>query len=52
MELTSERERHIAENHPELLPAYRFGIAETLAEPDEVRRSFAGAGRTVIFESL
>ena len=39
VELTSEREQHIAENHPDLLPAYRSSIVETLADPDEVRRS-------------
>lgn len=39
VELTDERERHIAENHPDLLPEYRGRIADTLADPDEVRRS-------------
>lgn len=39
VELTSEREQHITENHPDLLPEHRSGIAETLADPDEVRRS-------------
>lgn len=39
VELTSEREKHIAENHPGLLPEHRGGVAETLADPDEVRRS-------------
>lgn len=39
VELTREREQHIAENHPDLLPEHRSGIAETLADPDEVRRS-------------
>jgi hypothetical protein len=45
VELTDERERHIAETHPDLLPAHRERIARTLADPDEVRRSgrFAGA---------
>jgi hypothetical protein len=45
VELTVEREQHIAERHPDLLPAYRQSIADTLAEPDQVRRSkrFAGA---------
>lgn len=38
-ELTDERERHIAERHPDLLPEYRERIAETLAEPDQIRRS-------------
>ncbi|MBI4556763.1 MAG: hypothetical protein HY706_04205 [Candidatus Hydrogenedentes bacterium] len=39
VELTAERETHIAERHPDLLPQYRYVIAETLAEPDQVRRS-------------
>jgi hypothetical protein len=39
VELTDERERHIAENHPDLLPEHRECIADTLADPDEVRRS-------------
>lgn len=39
VELTEERERHIAERHPDLLPEYRDRIAETLAAPDQVRRS-------------
>lgn len=45
VELTEEREKHIADNHPDLLPDHRDKIAGTLADPDEVRRSarFAGA---------
>jgi len=39
VELTEERERHIAENHPDLLPMYWDLIATTLAEPDQVRTS-------------
>ena len=39
VELTVERERHIAERHPDLLPEHRDRIAETLGEPDQVRRS-------------
>ena len=39
VELTEEREKHIAEHHPDLLPEHRQRIAETLAEPDQVRRS-------------
>ena len=37
--MTEERERHIAERHPDLLPAHRRQIAETLAAPDQVRGS-------------
>jgi len=37
--LTEERERHIAEHHPDLLPEHRHLIPETLVDPDQVRRS-------------
>jgi hypothetical protein len=39
VELTEERERHIIERHPDLLPEYRPCIAETLGAPDQVRAS-------------
>ncbi len=39
VELTAERETHIATQHPDLLPTYRDKLAETLADPDQVRRS-------------
>ena len=39
VELSEERERHIAERHPDLLPEYRQRIADTLADPDQVRPS-------------
>ena len=39
VELTGERERHIAEHHPDLLPEHRGKIDDTLAAPDQVRRS-------------
>jgi hypothetical protein len=39
VDLTDERERHIAERHPDLLPEHRECIADTLAHPDQVRRS-------------
>src|SRR3989442_7935477 len=39
VELTDERERHIRERHPELLPRHRDRIAETLADPDQIRKS-------------
>jgi len=39
VELTEERENHISERHPELIPEYRWCIAETLSNPDTVRRS-------------
>lgn len=45
VELTEERECHIGERHPDLLPQHRERIAETLSDPDQIRRStrFAGA---------
>ena len=39
VELSSEREAHIAEHHPDLLPLYRDRIADTLAWPDRIVRS-------------
>ena len=39
VELTEERERHIAEHHPDLLPAHRQCIIDTVGDPDQVRRS-------------
>src|SRR5690242_11164125 len=39
VELSDEREVHIAEAHPDLLPGYLDQIGQTLTEPDEVRRS-------------
>ncbi|HNQ22412.1 MAG TPA: hypothetical protein PKK06_04895 [Phycisphaerae bacterium] len=45
VELTAEREQHITQRHPDLLPEYRRQVAETVAAPDQVRRSarFANA---------
>jgi hypothetical protein len=39
VELSDERERHIAEHHPDLLPDHKDRIVDTLADPDQVRRS-------------
>ncbi len=39
VELTQEREKHIEEHHPDLLPGFLDRIAETLANPDQVRLS-------------
>ena len=39
VELNEEREIHIAERHPDLLPAYRERIGDVLVDPDEVRSS-------------
>jgi len=43
VELSEEREKHIGERHPELLPKIRERVGATLAEPDEVRRSARSA---------
>ena len=45
VELADEREQHIAERHPDLLPEHRQRVADTLVDPDQVRRStrFANA---------
>jgi hypothetical protein len=37
--LSSERERHIIDSHPDLLPKYLAQVRLTLAAPDQVRRS-------------
>jgi hypothetical protein len=39
VELSPEREKHIAESHPDLLPEYREQLVKTLIEPDQVRLS-------------
>lgn len=39
VELTWEREQHIANTHPGTLPDYLDQLAETLAAPDQVRSS-------------
>lgn len=39
VELTTERERHIAMRHPELLLDHEARIADTLAGPDWIARS-------------
>jgi hypothetical protein len=39
VELSDEREQHIAKRHPDLLPDHRACLAETLVDPDQIRRS-------------
>jgi len=39
VELTDEREAHIAHMHPDLLPEYLAQMGQTLADPDQVRCS-------------
>jgi hypothetical protein len=43
VELTEERERHIREGHPDLLPEHRDKLAEVLRDPDTIRRSVRAA---------
>ena len=43
VELSEEREGHIRSHHPDLLPEYRGRIIETVADPDQVRRSSRSA---------
>jgi hypothetical protein len=38
VELSEERETHIAFQHPDLLPEFINEIGETLAQPDDVRK--------------
>lgn len=37
--LSEERERHVLERHPDLLPEHRALVAQTFSDPDLVRRS-------------
>jgi hypothetical protein len=39
VELTEEREQHITATHPGTLPDYLTQLAETLADPDQIRHS-------------
>jgi hypothetical protein len=39
VELNREREKHITEHHPDLLPGNRKFIITTLSDPDHIRRS-------------
>jgi len=39
VELSEEREAHIASTHPDLLPEYLSQVADALAAPEQVRRS-------------
>src|SRR5215470_16676269 len=39
VQLSGEREAHIAERHPDLIPEHRERIGTTLADPDRVRCS-------------
>ena len=39
VQLTDEREGHIEQRHPDLLPDHRDRIGQTLADPGQVRRT-------------
>jgi hypothetical protein len=39
VELSAEREKHITESHPDLLPEYREQVVRTLRDPEQVRLS-------------
>jgi hypothetical protein len=39
VELSEEREQHISETHPGMLPEYVEQLSETLADPDVIRSS-------------
>ena len=39
VELSDERETHITDSHPDLLPEFLAQVRLTLAAPDQVRRS-------------
>ncbi|VEN74332.1 hypothetical protein EPICR_30269 [Candidatus Desulfarcum epimagneticum] len=41
VELTDERENHISENHPDLLPEHRKCVADALKEPDQIQQKHA-----------
>ena len=43
VELTEEREKHVGDRHPELLPKIHDRLRLALAEPHEVRRSARSA---------
>lgn len=49
VELTDERELHIEETHPDLLPEYLPQLAQTLLDPDEVRRSKRISGARMFY---
>ena len=49
VDLTDEREAHIAETHPDLLPEYLSQLGQTLADPDEVRRSTRMSGARMFY---
>jgi hypothetical protein len=49
VELTEEREAHIARTHPDLLPEYLAQIGQTLADPDQIQRSIRMSGARMFY---
>lgn len=49
VELTEEREAHIAQTHPDLFPEYLPQLQQTLLDPDEVRRSARMSGARMFY---
>ena len=49
VELTDEREEHIAQAHPDLLPEYLPQVKQTLEDPDQVRRSVRMSGARIFY---
>jgi hypothetical protein len=49
VELTDEREAHITQTHPDLLPEYLPQLRQTLLDPDQVRRSIRMSGARMFY---
>ena len=39
VKFTAERQQHVAQRHPDLMPGHLAELRQTLADPDSVRRS-------------
>jgi hypothetical protein len=48
VELTDEREEHIAQRHPDLLPDHVHELRRTVEEPDDVMSAFVGSKSLLI----
>jgi len=48
VELSDDRETHIAHNHPDLLPEYLMQVGLTLAAPDQVPRPLSPVLRPIM----
>jgi hypothetical protein len=49
VELTDERETHITQSHPDLLPEYLPQLEQTLLDPDQIRRSERMSGARMFY---